>query len=118
MRSLSMGEPRDPNIRRLPEPSLQELEDPPLRARADRGVCTAEVDLLLVGLELLLAVLLDIREDLLGQLELLVEVAGVRVVRVRADRELLLRLPLHDPLALRRVVVPLDDLLDQRRGRA
>jgi hypothetical protein len=45
--------------------------------------------------------------------ELVVDVAGIRVVRVWADSEVLLLLPLEDALAPRRVVAPLLDLLDQ-----
>src|SRR5215217_5925977 len=66
--------------------------------------------------ELLLAILLDVLEDLVGQLQLPVGVAGVRILRVGADGELLLLLPLKDALALGRVVTARHHLLHQRAG--
>ena len=46
-------------------------------------------------------VLLDVLVDFVGELQLVVDVAGVRVVGVRADWEVLLLLPLENPLAAR-----------------
>jgi hypothetical protein len=62
---------------------------------------------------LVFAVILDVLEDLVREVQLPVDVAGIRIVGVRTDREVLLVLPLEDALALGRVVVPLLDLLDE-----
>jgi hypothetical protein len=61
-------------------------------------------------------VLLDVLVDFVGELQLVVDVAGVRVVGVRADWEVLLLLPLENPLAARWIITPLLDLLSQRAG--
>jgi hypothetical protein len=62
---------------------------------------------------LVFAVILYVLEDLVREVQLPVHVAGIRIVGVRTDREVLLVLPLEDALALGRVVVPLLDLLDE-----
>ena len=62
---------------------------------------------------LVLAVILDILKDFVREVQLPVYVAGIRIVRVRTDGELLLVLPLEDALTPGRVVVPLLDLLDE-----
>src|SRR5215217_5616511 len=64
-------------------------------------------------LRFLLPVFLDILIHLIRECKLVVDVAGVRVVGVWADGEVLLSLPLEDTLAARRVVAPLLDLLDE-----
>jgi hypothetical protein len=58
--------------------------------------------------------LLDILVDPIGERQLVVDGAGVRVTGVRADQEVLLLLPLEDALAPRRVVTPLLNLQGQR----
>jgi hypothetical protein len=62
---------------------------------------------------LVFTIFLDVLEDLVREVQLPVDVAGIRVVGVRTDGELLLVLPLEDALALGWVVVPLLDLLDE-----
>src|SRR5829696_9072025 len=64
----------------------------------------------------LLPVLLNVLKDFVRQIQLLVDVARVRIVGVRADRKVLLLLPLKDALALGRIVAPLLDLLHERSG--
>jgi hypothetical protein len=61
-------------------------------------------------------IILDVLEDLVWEIQLPVDVAGIRIVGVRTDGEVLLVLPLEDALALRRVVAPLLDLLHQSPG--
>src|SRR5215207_4214707 len=56
---------------------------------------------------LVFVIILDVLEDLVREVQLPVDVAGVRIVGVRADGELLLVLPLEDALALGRVIEPL-----------
>src|SRR5205814_3251215 len=68
----------------------------------------------LLRVELLLPELLDVCEHLLRQVELPVGVAGIGVVRVGADRELLLRLPLQDAAAGGRIVAARLDALHER----
>jgi hypothetical protein len=63
-------------------------------------------------------IILDVLEDLVREVQLPVHVAGIRIVGVRTDREVLLVLPLEDALTPGRVVVPLLDLLDQSPGLA
>ena len=60
------------------------------------------------------AVLLNILQDLLRHIELDVNIAGVRVIGVRADLEILLGLPLQDLIAVGWVVAFLTNLLDHR----
>src|SRR5215207_3222886 len=62
---------------------------------------------------LVFTIILDVLEDLVWEVQLPVYVAGIRIVGVRADREVLLVLPLEDALALGRVVAPLLNLLDE-----
>src|SRR5215208_918236 len=62
---------------------------------------------------LVFAVILDVLEDLVREVQLPVYVAGIRVVGVRTDREVLLFLPLEDALALGRVVASLLNLLHE-----
>ncbi|MGH2532923.1 MAG: hypothetical protein ACRDJW_11555 [Thermomicrobiales bacterium] len=64
-------------------------------------------------MELVVVVFLDLVVDLLGKVEVAVEVAGSRIARAWADREVLVRLLLEEPLALRRAVVALGHLLDE-----
>src|SRR5439155_14905073 len=61
------------------------------------------------ALRFLLVVLGNVFVDLVRELQVLVDVAGIRVVRVGTDGELLLLLPLQDALPLgRAVIAPLD----------
>jgi hypothetical protein len=62
---------------------------------------------------LVFTIILDVFEDLVREVQLPVHVAGIRIIEVRTDGELLLALPLEDALAPGRVVIPLLDLLDQ-----
>src|SRR4051794_291780 len=63
---------------------------------------------------LLLAVFLDVLVDAVRETQVAVDVAVVRIIAMRADRELLLALPLHDPIAARRVVIAALHLLHER----
>src|SRR5215208_4028416 len=65
---------------------------------------------------LVFAIVLDVLEDLVREVQLPVYVAGVGVVGVGADGELLLLLPLEDALAPWRIVAPLLDLLNEGPG--
>src|SRR5689334_14693676 len=49
--------------------------------------------------------LLDLFVDIIREAQLAVEVAARRIVRRRADREILLRLPFENALALGRTIV-------------
>jgi hypothetical protein len=61
-------------------------------------------------------IILDVLEDLVREVQLPVHIAGIRIVGVRTDREVLLVLPLEDALTPGRVVVPLLDLLHESTG--
>jgi hypothetical protein len=67
-----------------------------------------------VGSFLLFAIFLDVLIHLIRECKLVVDVAGIGVVGVWADREVLLSLPLEDALAPWRVVASILDLLVQR----
>src|SRR5205823_8436467 len=71
-------------------------------------------DRLRLGLRLSLVVFGDVVVHLVRKVEVLVDVRFVRVVRIRTDREALLRLPFQDPLAARRAVILLLDLVSER----
>jgi hypothetical protein len=58
-------------------------------------------------------VLLNVLVDLVGEGEFVVNIAGIRVIRVRTYLEILLLLPLKDAIAPRRVVALLLDLLHE-----
>jgi len=61
-------------------------------------------------------VLGDVVVDLLGEVKVLVHVAGVRVPWIRADRKALVGLPFENPLAGGRTVILLFDLMDECPG--
>ena len=73
------------------------------------------LNLRLGGLSFFL-VLLDILVELVREGELIVDVAGVRVVGSRADLEILLLLPLQDLVAPGWVLALLLDLMHQSAG--
>src|SRR5260370_39170620 len=54
---------------------------------------------------MLLPEVFDVIVDAFWEAQLAIDVAGLRVVRVRTDREVLPRLPVENALALRRIVV-------------
>src|SRR5687767_15169390 len=65
------------------------------------------------GFGLLFVVLGDVLVDAVRERQVAVQIAGVRIVRVRDKLELLLTLPVQDALAAWRVVVAAGDLLDE-----
>src|SRR4051812_18878395 len=78
------------------------------------GPCYAAALWLCLGL--LLVVLLDVLVDALGEGQVAVDVAGIWIIGIRDDREVLLALPLQDALPARRVVVSAGNLTHHRTG--
>ena len=58
-------------------------------------------------------ILFDMLIDLVGHLQITINVPGVRIIRIGNNGEVLLRLPVQDARTARGVIVTLCDLLDR-----
>src|SRR6185437_15471717 len=88
--------------RRLFLPAAEVVKAPQHPSVSDQTFICRE---LFFRFSLLFAILLDVFIHRLRKLEVAIHVPAIGILGPRKNRELLLRLPLHNPLAARRVVV-------------